>query len=91
MKYSPALLFLSVTLAFPFPASHNARASDTSEAEGEAQSTCDIRCASDEKVVSFTDGDNVACVCSPVTQMVPTEPDPSVVNSGEYEDAGQKE
>lgn len=85
MKYSSALLLLSVSLAIVLPALDNV------QAEGGDQPNCDISCPSDEKVVSFTDGDNVACVCSPVTQMVPTEPDPSVVNSGEYQDEGQKE
>jgi hypothetical protein len=85
MKYSSALLLLFSSLSIILPCL------DDAEAEETTQSGCDISCPSGQKVVSFTDGNTVACVCSPEAEMVPTEPDPSVVNSGEYEDAGQKE
>jgi hypothetical protein len=85
MKYSFGIVIFSLSLAISLSLFDDAQASEGT------QSTCNISCPTGQKVVSFTDGDNVACVCAPETEMVPTEPDPSVVDSGEYEDAGQKE
>jgi len=85
MKYSIGIPLLSLSLALLMQAPDNALAEDASS------NSCDISCPAEQKVVSFTDGDNAACVCAPETDMVPTEPDPSMATSGGYEDEGQKE
>lgn len=85
MKYLYGLVVFSLSMIIILSGSHGARADD------QTQTNCESNCPAGQKVVSFTDGDNVACVCASETEMVATEPDSSLVDSGEYEDEGQKE
>lgn len=54
------------------------------------ESQCDRSCGVNEKLVSYTDGNKVSCSCAKVSEMVPTEPDMELPDTGEYEDEGVK-
>ena len=89
MKYSSPILLAITAISVALTGSHNAYSEE--QAAPAAGGNCDISCPAGGKVVSFTDGNNVACICSPESQMVPTVQDPEDVDQGEYEDEGQKE
>jgi hypothetical protein len=84
MKYSSHFLLPILSLVLVQPMTSVC-------AEESASSSCDISCPSGQKVVSFTDGDNVACVCAAETEMVPTELDPDIATLEGHEDEGQRE
>jgi len=52
---------------------------------------CNIACDVGQNIVSFVDGNKLSCMCSADSDVVPTVPDPTIIDSGEYVDEGRRE